>query len=114
MATQLPRSPRPVRRTMAHHLTVIRIPAQAVHARTAWRTKCYGAEAADAAGSGGLLRGNGTLPPTDTPTLPPPIGTPMPTPTPIDSQAASSVAAAIKTANKRFIGGSYALTRART
>jgi hypothetical protein len=36
--------------------------------------KPYGADAADAGGSAGLLRGNGTLPPTDTPTLPPPIG----------------------------------------
>jgi hypothetical protein len=66
----------------------------------------FGAEAADAAGSGGLLRGKGTLPPTDTPTLPPPIGTPMPTPTPIDSQAASSVAPQSKAANKRFIDNS--------
>jgi hypothetical protein len=63
----------------------------------------YGADAADAGGSGGLLRGNGTLPPTDTPTLPPPIGTPMPTPTPIDSQAASSVAAQSESMSMRFI-----------
>jgi hypothetical protein len=77
------------------------------------RSVLQGADAADAAGSGGLPRGSGTLPPTETPTLPPPIGTPMPTPTPIDSQATNSVAPASKTANKRFIGNSYALTRAR-
>jgi hypothetical protein len=66
----------------------------------------FGAEAADAAGSGGLLRGKGTLPPTDTPTLPPPIGTPMPTPMPIDSQAASNVATVSKAASMRFIDNS--------
>jgi hypothetical protein len=83
------------------------------HAQGVGGGLCHGADAADAGGSGALLRGKGTLPPTDTPTLPPPIGTPMPTPTPIDSQAASNVAAQSKAANMRFIGNSYALTRAR-